>query len=1416
MKPAILVAIANDHDNKNRYLRELDSEAREIRKAFGPAAELCEFLPVRVDATFAEIRSVFREYRDRIAILHFAGHADGLSLFMRSDKDSAQGVRGSNLAEFLSTQNNLQLVFLNGCSTGPQCEYFTHAGVASVISTSQQVNDTVARNFAAEFYRSIARGASIQVAYREAAAASKPNNTDSPRGLYFKHKGSEERYAANSTFTEWPWRLRFAAGAEHAGDWNLPDASGNPLFGAPEIPKAIGMPPSPFKSLKRFEREDARIFFGRGFEIRDLYNKVVDPNGPPVILYYGQSGVGKSSLLDAGLKPRLSRRFRVRYQRRSEQGLTEGLRLAISSKLETDKIAGGWAIAEQKLFEKYERKVPLVVILDQVEECFTRPNSDPRELDHLVELIREIFVRAIRKPEGKLVLAFRKEWLAEISKKLMQHRVPFASVFLDRLGTRGVVEAVNLSRQVRDHFGLTIEQKLGEKIATDLLSDPKSPVAPTLQVLLGGMWQHVSESRADKAFSEQRYQQATREGLSLDDFVSRELVALAEHQPEVMQSGLGLDVLNFHITDLGTAQTRDEQELKAAYSHHWRGASRFVENCKDSYLLIDASSEDSLANGEPASHSKQFRLAHDTLGPLIRKRFDESDFPGQRARRIIDSRIQEWEDGKDGEPLDEHDLKTVKAGVAGMPSLNEDELRLVQASEDECKRKKSARRRLRVFSTIGMVTTTIVGLVAYLFWNNAQTNEQLRIAETRQKVSQQAADEIQTGVAERDQFSNTFKATHHFLVAENLMVEKQMDASLMEEADFAVSECARIASTLSLKATHLEHAFDMEMEVGVPDDRLNDPEAVASKEVPAAYGALNKSGDLLMAWTISSLLTKRPDDVYIWDLRTGLPRVFQLKCETLLDADINDAGTHFFTLSKRGVLSVYEIPAEEDGQPVLLFEKPETLEDVEGNWLGYQKARFRPDSSNLVAMGNPRRIDQQHIDSIRNGELDNAYDVDPVMTVDDIGFDSKGSVVATARMNDDPMKSVFMRDIFVEVGPEWARSEILRSGKTEYGIEAGAFKKSRLSPDGRLAVYPCANGPTHLVNVEFMMARVIPSGYRGESRFSLPSNRVLSWGYDFGSPVSLGQMQGDIGRHLPLTNIREAYFSSDARFVATRSREGGILWDAISGEAVTPALIHSREISDIVIDSQRQRVVTIGRGGTVRVWRFSDSEPVKAGDRIEPEEVTPRPEFLTRLQVMDLLPPLKDSTTVVSGNRSQSGDRMVVWDSEGAARVWDLETQAPVSQRMLHSTTVGEGFPLAVNGAMFALNDQVIITWTGMPILSADSATYVVNGEVRLWQAETGVPLSEKYWYRLPVEYLKFDSDDLQIEIEEAIHGGLGARQLRIRQLPMTGKRLANLVTYGELATGTRINEVGEFEFLNADEWQDLREKNPDYSRIFE
>ena len=159
-------------------------------------------------------------------------------------------------------------------------------------------------------------------------------------------------------------------------------------------------------------------------------------------------------------------------------------------------------------------------------------------------------------------------------------------------------------------------------IADDLLADRESPVAPMLAILLTDMWDAAKSAqlRPVRSFDDDLYHEFRSRGLSLDDFLGRQLQALHGKQPEVVDSGLALDLLAYHTTPLGTAEQRTDgrpgTDLPASQGRA-AGPGAGVPRPLPAGGPIQ----------EPARSATASRLAHDTLAPHVRKRFDESDAP---------------------------------------------------------------------------------------------------------------------------------------------------------------------------------------------------------------------------------------------------------------------------------------------------------------------------------------------------------------------------------------------------------------------------------------------------------------------------------------------------------------------------------------------------------------------------------------------------------------------------------------------------------------------------------------------------------------------------------------------------------------------------------------------------------------------
>lgn len=803
--PVILAAFANDRRDQTRFLRNLSVEAQRIQAVLAPAQSLCP-LVLLPSATLDEILTAFQTYRDRIVVFHFAGHANGFQLLLESSSGGVHRVGAKGLASFLGQQQGLQLVFLNGCSTERQAEDLLNAGVGCVIATTQAIDDGVATDFSARFYQGIVTGAPLQSAYSEAVGSAQAASGGSIDRLLVPVDDPED--VPHET-GRWPWLLKFKPGAERVAQWSLPEAAGDPLFGLPPVAQR-DLPESPYRHLYRFEAEHAEVFFGRGQEIRELYQRVTASDAAPVVLFYGPSGVGKSSLLDAGLIPRLTGKNDVRYVRRDPaRGLGETLRSAFPKELQQLSRGDAWIAAEKELGR------PLVIVLDQVEEVFTKPNTgQPHELAEFAQLLRRIFYAPHRRPQGKLILGFRKEWFAELDELLADAQVPRSRIFLERLSRRGAIEAIAGpvdDLRLASQYKLQIEDGLPDLIADDLLADPDTPVAPTLQILLTRMWSEACRlNREQPTFDAELYQSLHRHGILLDDFLRQQTDQIRERLPRTVESGFLLDLLEYHTTAVGTSAEHPLSVLETMYAEQAKSGllSQTLSLCEELYLLT-------FSRGADEGQGRSSRLLHDTLAPLIRARHQDSDLPGQRSRRILDNRIVDWLDGQIGSPLDANDLKEVEAALAGSRSWSPDEQRLVAASRE---RRISNRRWSRIFKGLGLAAVVLIavfGVVAYIQRAEAvaqkrvadaqtitakQETEKARLAQAKadaaavQARQEQARSDRTLAAMARDQEHNGVKAAHYFAAA----------AAAVAIDDRKQSDELRLAAGLSISGLTLK------------------------------------------------------------------------------------------------------------------------------------------------------------------------------------------------------------------------------------------------------------------------------------------------------------------------------------------------------------------------------------------------------------------------------------------------------------------------------------------------------------------------------------------------------------------------------------------------------------------------------------
>ena len=581
----------------------------------------------------------------------------------------------------------------------------------------------------------------------------------------------------------------------------LSEITEDPLINYP-LPNDLPKPKEPFIGLRPFTRKEARIFFGREAGIANLISRISKESvdAEPIVLFYGQSGVGKSSLLHAGVLPRLEKHYDIRYKARETTGLLATLKQALNSN-------GNSLIEAWQEQEKASQK-PTVIILDQLEEAYTQHNTEKgnREVTELATSLREVFLSE-NKPQGKLVLGFRQGWLANVQKIFDEKELAYDyENFLQPLDEKGVTSAITGASEALNSEGdklyPLIFAQTGKENDNTLISlpaaitrdviDEKSPTAPILQFLLSAMWKAAkTKDRAIQRFNNELYQPIKASGLGLEDFLNNKLEKLAKDFPTIVNTGLALDILKFHVTDYGTAGQQNRQEIHKRYSHYQpEELNNFLQACLNEHLLSESISTD-----DQTLKEKPTRLAHDTLAAIVEKQFSESNKVGQQARRILESSKVGWyerdEEGniikgekghskikKNASTLSGQQLITVNKGKLGTQVWDSFERHIVN---------RSFLQTLVFWSVIALVS---LGALGFGIW-------QFRLAKGNELKAKKQT-EIATKNAEEAKNQANISSSRQ-LVAETLLVLQNPNLSIDD-----IEKAALLAVQASKERSHRE------------------------------------------------------------------------------------------------------------------------------------------------------------------------------------------------------------------------------------------------------------------------------------------------------------------------------------------------------------------------------------------------------------------------------------------------------------------------------------------------------------------------------------------------------------------------------------------------------------------------------------
>jgi hypothetical protein len=240
----------------------------------------------------------------------------------------------------------------------------------------------------------------------------------------------------------------------------------------------------PFKFLDPYGPEDRDIFFGRDMEIREVYHGVFS-NKTTVV--FGNSGTGKTSLVECGLATRLKPEKCAFFTIRSAIDPFRSLRRDCLQQISTDNDHSD-LFASLSLAIKGMRKT-VVLFFDQFEEIFILHSRKTRR--ELASLLQKIVSSDL---DVRIVLAIREEYFGRL--------IEFEKIIPEILATRIWVRKMS-TVQAREAIaapcricGVTLDDGVLDGVMGELAGDHEGVELPFVQVVMDTMYEQAARRDA--------------------------------------------------------------------------------------------------------------------------------------------------------------------------------------------------------------------------------------------------------------------------------------------------------------------------------------------------------------------------------------------------------------------------------------------------------------------------------------------------------------------------------------------------------------------------------------------------------------------------------------------------------------------------------------------------------------------------------------------------------------------------------------------------------------------------------------------------------------------------------------------------------------------------------------------------------
>lgn len=470
---------------------------------------------------------------------------------------------------------------------------------------------------------------------------------------------------------------------------------------------------SPFKFLDSYEASDADIFFGREFEIKDLLWHFQSYGH---VLIYGESGSGKSSLVQCGLRSRIPEAdalfIPLRVHTTGLPGLCEQIRESASVTLsESLESAVGLPLVDTLRAVGEAASRPIVLFFDQFEELFIFHSLQVRR-----RFAEELASIVPAKLNVKVIIGVRQDFLAQSSELENVLEGLFNNRFwLRRMSRETAAQAVVMACDARD---VKIDAQLANSILQRLDPGGQGIELPYLQVVMDRLYRQAIDDDPDQPVI------TTEKVDQLGDVANILGTFLVEEVAKLPAPDIGRQMLKAFVTREKTRRTLDQPSLANA-------AAGFGAAIPPEVLSTHLQQLASARIIRETADTGSYELRHDALAATVSSWISEVEKELIEVRDNLINRFNEYtaRGGQASALLDQGfmDYLAVYRKRLG-PLLNDSQSQYLRTSEQRLRRA----RKFRQFATASGIAASlfaVIGAWMYLQFRDAkQAREKEAIA----------------------------------------------------------------------------------------------------------------------------------------------------------------------------------------------------------------------------------------------------------------------------------------------------------------------------------------------------------------------------------------------------------------------------------------------------------------------------------------------------------------------------------------------------------------------------------------------------------------------------------------------------------------------------------------------------------------